>query len=92
MNRFLVALLFCAACHGPAPARSDLHMQVVKLEYARAEEVVEKVRAAVGEPAAGGPALRAIAQPRQNVIVLSGTPTQIRTALDLLAQLDVEGR
>jgi type II secretory pathway component GspD/PulD (secretin) len=96
MNRLLLAILLCAACHTPTtppPAKppgagGDLHVQVAKLENAQAKNVVKVVQESLAGRTTDGVSFKVVVHPDQNALVFSGTTAQIREAMEVVAQLD----
>ncbi len=92
MKHLLPVLLLCAACNTPPAkpdATADLQMQVVRLEYRQASELVEPMKKFVASQPPSMNELKIATQPNQNALVLSGTKEQVRAALELVARLDI---
>ncbi|MFO1078490.1 MAG: secretin N-terminal domain-containing protein [Planctomycetota bacterium] len=98
MKRLLPVLILFAACQapaGPSPAAQpsqDLHMQVVRLQHAGAEDVAMTLRQSLSSLPGSGGGCKVVAQPEQNAVVLSGTAEQVRSMLELTASLDSSPR
>lgn len=96
MNRLLPVLLLCVACNtttttptSDAPsAAGDLHIQVVRLENTRTNEVAKVLEETLASEFASGRACKVAVEPHQNALILSGTTEQIQVALNLVARLD----
>jgi type II secretory pathway component GspD/PulD (secretin) len=70
-------------------AGGELRLHVLRLENAPANDVAKELEKtlASSHPGSGG-GFKVAVQPDQNALVLSGTPEQIKEALDVVARLD----
>ncbi|HZP42266.1 MAG TPA: type II secretion system secretin GspD [Candidatus Binatia bacterium] len=66
---------------------SERALEVVRLEFAAADDLAPRLREALGGPA-GGAGLRVIPDGRSNALVLSGPPDDVRRARTIVARLD----
>jgi general secretion pathway protein D len=65
---------------------SERALDVVRLQFAAADELAQRLRDALG--GANGAGLRVIADARSNALVLSGAPDEVRRARAIVARLD----